>query len=124
MGESNRQKKFGRLVQKEISELLQQEVSIPGNPLVTVSIVRSSPDLTICKVFISVFPDEIGSATLDWLVENTWDVRQKLAKRVRHQMKLIPEILFLEDDTLSEAEKIEKLLEKVKKEDQVKDPEE
>ena len=115
MGESNRQKKFSRLVQKELSEILQMDVVVPGSPMLTVSVVRSSPDLGSCKIYISVFPDAQRTNALNWLRENEWDVRQKLAKRVRHQVKFVPEIHFFPDDSLEEVEHMEKLFDQIKK---------
>lgn len=118
MNESHRQKKFSRLIQKELSEMLARDISLPGKPMLTVSVVRSSPDLGVCKVYISVFPDNLLTGTISWLEEHSWDVRQKLAARIRHQVRAIPELFFYVDDTLTYSENINKLIEEALKKDE------
>jgi ribosome-binding factor A len=117
MNESNRQLKFSRLIQKELSELLARDISFSGSPMVTVSIVRSSPDLGVCKVYVSVFPDKLQHRTITWLEENHREVRLKLAQRIRHQVKAIPDLLFFLDDTITYSENINKVIEEALKKD-------
>lgn len=116
MKESNRQKKFGRLVKEELSSIFQREMPIPGGVMVTVTVVRSTPDLGIARVYISVFPDAKGPETIDYLNKNTKEARGYLGRRIRQSVRHIPELEFFLDDTLQEVERMDGLF------DQIKDP--
>ena len=97
--ETTRQNKISRLLQKELSEIfLLQTKAMPGT-LVSVSAVRISPDMSIARVYLSVFPSE-----------NMKTIRYELGTRVRHQLRIIPELKFFVDDSLDYIEKIDSLL--------------
>jgi ribosome-binding factor A len=113
MNESNRQKKFGRLIQKEISEILQREVKVQGEPMLTVTVVRGTPDLKSARIYISVFPDGKGQAAVDELNERIWEVRNALGRRVRQQLRFVPEVQFFLDDTLQEVAYMDRLFSKI-----------
>jgi ribosome-binding factor A len=114
MEESARQKKFSKLVQKELSEIFQREYQVPGAMLTTVSVVRTPPDLGLCKVYVSILPDASLQSCVEHLNEHQWEVRQRLAQRIRHQVRAIPELNFYADDTPQYAERINKLLDQVR----------
>lgn len=78
--------------------------------MVSVSAVRVSPDLGIAKAYLSVFPSEKAVGVVDELNENVKTVRFELGNRVRHQLRIIPEIRFYIDDSLDYIENIDKLL--------------
>ncbi len=78
--------------------------------MVSVSAVRVSPDLGIAKAYLSVFPSEKAEGVVDELNENVKTVRFELGNRVRHQLRIIPEIRFYIDDSLDYIENIDKLL--------------
>ena len=78
--------------------------------MVSVSIVRVSPDLGIAKAYLSVFPSEKASEVVNHLNENVKAIRFELGNRVRHQLRIIPEIRFYIDDSLDYIENIDKLL--------------
>ena len=125
MEESARQKKFSKLVQKELSEIFQRQYRVPGAMFTTVSVVRTPPDLGLCKVYISILPDAELRRCVDHLNEHSWEVRQILAQRIRHQVRAIPELNFYADDTPQYAERINKLLDQVRPRQQdTKDEEE
>ena len=101
--ETTRQNKISRLLQKELSEIfLLQTKSMPGT-LVSVSAVRISPDMSIARVYLSVFPSEKAE-------EMVKSIRYELGTRVRHQLRIIPELKFFVDDSLDYIEKIDSLL--------------
>ena len=110
MKESNRQKKFGKIIQKELSEIFQREISLEGQPMLTVTVVRASPDLRMIRVFISVFPDEKGAAAIAELELRYKEVRGHLGHRIKKQVRYIPEIQFFLDDTMLEVAKMDALL--------------
>ena len=110
--ETTRQNKIARLIQKELSEIfLLQTKSMPG-VLVSVSIVRISPDMSIARVYLSVFPSERSQEIVKNINDNMKSIRYELGTRVRHQLRIIPELKFFVDDSLDYAEKIDELLKK------------
>ena len=110
--ETTRQNKIARLIQKELSEIfLLQTKSMPG-VLVSVSIVRISPDMSYARVYLSVFPSERSEEIVKNINANMKPIRFELGNRVRHQLRIIPELKFFVDDSLDYAEKIDELLKK------------
>ena len=78
--------------------------------LVSVSAVRISPDLSVCRGYLSVFPSEKGSEIVETLNQNSKSIRFELGNRVRHQLRIIPELRFYIDDSLDYLERIDELL--------------
>ncbi len=106
--ETTRQSKIARLIQKELSELfLLQAKSMPGI-LLTVSEVRVTPDLSIAYVYLSVFPSDKGEDLVKSI--NAKTIRYDLGKRLRHQLRIIPDLRFFLDSSLDYIEKIDSLL--------------
>ena len=109
--ESTRQQKVGRQIQKDISDIFLKEARhLVQGSMVTVSKVRVSPDLTFAKIYLSVFPFDRATAQLETLKENTPMIRYELGKRVRNQLRTVPEIAFAIDDSLEYVDRIEKLI--------------
>ena len=110
--ETTRQNKIARLIQKELSEIfLLQTKSMPG-VLVSVSIVRISPDMSYARVYLSVFPSDRSEEIVKNINANMKSIRFELGNRVPHQLRIIPELKFFVDDSLDYAEKIDELLKK------------
>ena len=108
--ETTRQNKISRLLQKELSEIfLLQTKAMPG-VLVSVSAVRISPDMSIARVYLSVFPSEKAEEIVKNVNDNMKTIRYELGTRVRHQLRIIPELKFFVDDSLDNIEKIDTLL--------------
>ena len=108
--ETTRQNKICRLLQKELSEIfLLQTKSMPGI-LVSVSAVRISPDLSVARAYLSIFPSEKAEEMIKNINENMKSVRYELGTSVRHQLRIIPELKFFVDDSLDYLEKIDELL--------------
>ena len=78
----------------------------------TVTAVRVSPDLGYAKVYVSVFPFEKAQATLDVINQQNRLIRGALGRRMRFQVKVIPELQFFIDDSLEYIENIDSLLKK------------
>ncbi len=108
--ESTRQKKVARLLQKEIGKILQRKTSELGGRMITVTVVRMSPDLSLAKIYLSFFPVKENENPLIPLKEHTAHIRHELGNKVRNQLRIIPELAFFVDDSLDYIEKIEKLL--------------
>ncbi|MDE6498874.1 MAG: 30S ribosome-binding factor RbfA [Muribaculaceae bacterium] len=110
--ESTRQAKIARLLQKELSEIFRLQTAKTHGTLVTVTAVRVSPDLSIARVYLSVFPADKGVAMLESINASARTVRYELAQRVRFQLRKTPELTFLLDDSLDYIENIDHLLQK------------
>ncbi|MDE7136169.1 MAG: 30S ribosome-binding factor RbfA [Muribaculaceae bacterium] len=110
--ESTRQAKIARLLQKELSEIFRLQTAKTHGTLVSVSNVRISPDLSIARVYLSVFPSDKGKEILDNITRSAKTVRYELAQRVRFQLRKTPELSFYLDDSLDYIENIDNLLKK------------
>lgn len=109
--DSTRQNKVSRLLQKELAEIFQRESrTLFNGKMITVTVVRVTPDLGLAKVYVSIFPAEKDENPIDSILEHSRKIRTELAGRVRHQLRKIPELDFYIDDSLDYADNIEKLL--------------
>ncbi|MDR3706191.1 MAG: 30S ribosome-binding factor RbfA [Paludibacteraceae bacterium] len=110
--ETTRQQKIGRLLQKEMSDIFLQYARDYQGVLITVMSVNVSSDLSIAHINLSVFPSEKGSEILKGVKESTKTLRFELGNKVRHQLRIIPELVFHIDDTLDYLDRIDELLKK------------
>ena len=108
-----RQQKIARQIQRDMAEILQKEgaASVAGRR-VTVTTVRVSPDFSYAKIYVSVFPFERAEETMQALEKNNWFLRRELGRRIRNQLKVVPELQFFLDDSLEYIENIDSLLNK------------
>lgn len=113
MSESIVQKKTARLIQQELSELLGRNYPGIEATILTVSVVRISPDLGLAKVFISVLPDALLEETVRFLNEEVYEVRHRLSQRIRNKMRRVPDLMFHMDDSFREADRINKLMDEL-----------
>ena len=110
--ETTRQNKISRLIQKELSEIFLLQTKSMNGVLVSVSAVRISPDMSIARVYLSVFPSERSQEIVKNINDNMKSIRYELGTRVRHQLRIIPELKFFVDDSLDYVERIDELLKK------------
>lgn len=109
--ESIRQNKIARLLQKELAEIFQKESrSLFNGKLVTVTVVRVAPDLSLAKVYLSIYPLKENDIITAIINQRTKAIRNLLGKRIRHQLRVIPELSFYQDDSLDYIDNITKLL--------------
>lgn len=109
--DSTRQKKISRLLQKEISEIFQREMrAVCLGTMVTVTVVRISPDLGQAKAYLSIFPTGNIDEVMKEINEQSSQIRFALGKRVGKQMRIIPELRFFVDDSLDYLDNIDRLL--------------
>ena len=78
--------------------------------MVSVTRVRVSPDLSICTAYLSIFPSEKGEEIINNITANEKAIRYELGTKVRHQLRIIPELRFFIDDSLDYIERIDELL--------------
>lgn len=108
--ETTRQQKIARLLQKELSEIFRVQTAKMGGVLVSVSAVRVSPDLSIARAYLSIFPSERANEIIESVNRSARSVRYELAQRVRYQLRKTPELTFFIDDSLDYIEHIDSLL--------------
>lgn len=110
--ETTRQAKIARLLQKELSEIFRLQTAKTHGVLISVSAVRVSPDLSIARAYLSVFPSDKSKEILDNVNRSAKTIRYELAQRVRYQLRKTPELSFFLDDSLDYLENIDTLLAK------------
>ena len=108
--ESTRQHKIARLIQKDLSDIFLRYAKQTGNVLISVSEVRVSPDLSVANVYLSIFPDQREQEMMNRIIEDTGAIRGQLGTLERHQLRIIPEIIFHLDTTIDRMERIDELL--------------
>ena len=108
--ESKRQQKVARQLQKDLSEIFQRDVPhLFNGAFITVTSVRVSPDLSVARVYLSFLATKNKQMLLESIQEKGKVIRQHLGDRVRHQLRIVPELSFYLDDTADYADKIDKL---------------
>ena len=108
---TTRQHKVSRLLQRELGDYFQKNgPMITGGKMVTVTVVRISPDLGVAKVYLSMFPVQEPEKAIRAVTEKSSMVRSEMGKRLRNQLRHIPEFIFYLDDSLDYIDRIENLL--------------
>lgn len=110
--ETTRQAKISRLLQKELSEIFRLQTAKTHGIIVSVSAVRVTPDLSIARAYLSVFPSDKAKDMIDSINVSAKTIRYELAQKVRFQLRKCPELQFYIDDSLDYIENIDNLLEK------------
>jgi ribosome-binding factor A len=106
-----RQQKYGKLIQKELSEIfLFDKRSIIENAFITILEVRMSPDLSVAKVYLSMSLVKERQAVLEKINEHKSEIRKALGIRIRSQARIVPQLVFLIDEVEENAERIESLI--------------
>ena len=108
--ETQRQKKIAGLIQQDLAEILQRAATDGGlkGVILTVSKVSVTSDLSIAKVYVSIFPPKEAKPLLKGIQAEQAGIRHELAQRTRHQLRRVPELNFYLDDSLDHIENIEK----------------
>lgn len=108
--QETRQNKIARLLQKELSIIFQQQTRMMRGVMVSVTRVKVSPDLSICTAYLSIFPSEKGEEIIKNITASEKAIRYELGTKVRHQLRIIPELRFFIDDSLDYIDRIDELL--------------
>ncbi|MBE0674140.1 MAG: 30S ribosome-binding factor RbfA [Bacteroidales bacterium] len=109
--ESTRQKKIARLLQKELAEIIRRRTPelAPGK-MITVTNVRISPDMSVAKIYLSIFPSDDKDKVVASVKEHISAIRYDLGREVHNQLRIIPELAVFTDDSLDYIDNIDKLL--------------
>lgn len=112
---SIRTERLGSVIQKDIGKILQQNYQ-PSGTFITVTKVRLTQDLSIAKVYLSIFsPGRDTEPIYKKIDEQQDEIRYQLASKIKNQVRRIPELLFYEDDTAEYVNKMEQLFKKARK---------
>ncbi|MCL1932625.1 MAG: 30S ribosome-binding factor RbfA [Candidatus Azobacteroides sp.] len=107
---NTRLQKIERLVQKELGEIFLSETRQMRGVLVSVTQVRMSPDLSVSKAYLSIFPSEKNKEILENINHQKRAIRYELGERIGKQVRRIPELIFYLDDSIDYLENIDHLL--------------
>ncbi|MBB4109168.1 MULTISPECIES: 30S ribosome-binding factor RbfA [Pedobacter] len=120
--ESKRQQKFAGVLQEELAQVFQREgAAFLPNTLVTITRVRVSPDLAVAKVYLSFLNTNNTTLSINTVNAHAGEIRYKLGSRIRHQVRVVPELTFFVDDTNEYVERMDHLFDKIAKEPRQKD---
>lgn len=109
--DTTRQHKISRLIQKDLAEILQKEGRyFFSGVLISVTNVRISPDLSIARVYLSIFPSEKGKEILLEIKKLQSKIRGLLGLKVGKQLRIVPQLDFHIDDSLDYIDNIDRLL--------------
>lgn len=113
---SIRTERLGSVIQKDLGHILQRNYQ-PSGTFITVTQVRMTEDLSIAKIYLSVFsPNREVESIYKYIDDHQDEIRYELASKIKNQVRRIPELLFYEDDTAEYVNRIENLFDKVRKE--------
>lgn len=117
--DSRRQMKIASVIREAFTDILNREgKSIYGKAFITVTNVKVTSDLSLVRFYLSIFNAENPESVLESFNEQKSDLKRKLSEKVRHQLRVMPNIEFFRDETLDYAYHIESVFKKIKEEDQ------
>jgi len=110
--ETTRQKKISGVLQNDLTSILQKLLKSVGKNSVISSItkVKVSPDLSVAKVYVSVFPINQSAVIFELIELNKSSIRNSLGMLIKNQVRRVPVLAFYLDDSLEYINKIENAL--------------
>lgn len=113
---SIRTERMARLVQREVADILQNELYEASQSMVTVTDARVTADMGLAYVYVSVLGENPGRRQIAFrrLEDMIPQIRQALASRIRHQVRRIPEIKLFLDETAQQAQRMEELFDQIR----------
>jgi len=116
--ESKRQQKFAGVIQQDLAAIFQREgMGYLPNTMVTITKVRVTPDLALARIFLSFFNSGNTQLALQTIKSHANEIRYKLGARIKDQVRVIPQLEFFVDDTSEYVERMDKIFDKISKED-------
>ena len=109
--ESTRQKKVSRLLQKEAADLfLRKGNEFARGKMISVTRVRISPDLSVARIYISIFPSDGQEDIMKGIQDHSPKIRYEIGRKVGKQLRIVPEISFFIDDSIDYIDNIDRIL--------------
>ena len=111
MSGTTRQHRFAKLIQKEISEIFQQDKrGMLGNVLISIAEVQVSPDLSVARIYISMMLQQDKAGILERINSHKKEIRRALGDRIGKQVRIIPQLIFYIDEVEENALRLEALI--------------
>tara|TARA_B100000809_G_scaffold123318_1_gene121433 strand:+ start:12577 stop:12972 length:396 start_codon:yes stop_codon:yes gene_type:complete len=109
MNETNRQKKIAGVLQNDLAVVLQKMLRESGQLgiIISVSKVTVTTDLSLSKVYTSVFPPEKSDLIVKELNELKPKIKHQIAQKIKHQLRKMPDLIFYNDDSLEYINNLE-----------------
>ena len=108
-----RQEKIAAVLQKDLEQIFQQNTrDLCDGAMVSVTVVRVTPDLSLAKVYISIFAHQEPDKVLENIKVNAAQIKHAVAQKVKHQLRKMPDLQFYRDDSMEYAAEIDQLLKK------------
>jgi ribosome-binding factor A len=119
--ESKRQRQIAEIIKRHFSQVLQQEgpYVYGAKPLVTVTEVKVTPDMSMAKIYLSIWNTENKQAVLLQMAEEHQRLKQAMASRVKRHLRRLPDLSYYEDETLDEMYKIDNMFDRLYDENQM-----
>ena len=118
MMEGKRQKQVAAMLEKELNDIFQRlGLNMMSGGMVSISSVRITPDLYEARIYLSFFKIDDSFKALKSVQDRAWEIKKELTARVRHQLRIMPQLTFYIDDTLEYVDKIESLFKEIKEKD-------
>ena len=108
--QSTRQEKISRLLQKEFGDIFVHYGRQIQGVIISVSEVRITSDLSISRIYLSIFPTEKAKELIERLNADKCSIRYELGRRLRNQLRIIPELNFYLDESIDKLANIDKIL--------------
>jgi ribosome-binding factor A len=122
--ESKRQQKFAGVIQQDLAAIFQREgMNLLPNTMITITKVRVTPDLALARIFLSFFNTANTQLALNTIKAHASEIRYKLGARIKDQVRIIPQLEFFVDDTSEYVERMDKIFDKISKEERQPDGE-
>lgn len=106
-----RQQKVAKLIQKELGDIFLRDKHRMGSTFLTATEVRMSPDLSVAKVYVSVLLEADKKSAMDKIMHRKSEIRKSLGDRIRNQVRLVPELIFVLDEAEEHARRLDALIE-------------
>jgi ribosome-binding factor A len=114
--ESKRQQKFSKVIQKELSDIFQREgLSFHESTIITITQVRATPDLSMARVYLSIYNSPNTEHTMNSIKAQTKEIRYKLGASIKNQVRIIPNLEFFIDDSQEYASRMDQIFNKINK---------
>jgi len=109
--DSNRLQRVESQIQKDMAEIFREfaQNKFPG-VLFTVSSVRVSPDLSIARINISLFPVKDKAEILEYVSSEKASIKNRLVRKMKGSLRKMPELYFYIDEALDREEEIDRIL--------------
>lgn len=107
--------KINELIRQQLADILSKEVSFKKGVLVTIAKVDTTPDLRYTRISLSIFPEKERNYVVKTVAKEAYQIQGKLNKKLH--LRPLPRVEFKTDETEVQADKVERLLEELKREE-------